>query len=140
LSSQLGNIYTGALFGCLVSLINHQGAALLNKKIFMFSYGSGLAASLYVFKVVGNIEHMKNNLNLIKRLESRKKVTPEVYDQIMMEKELNYGKASLVPKVQQNLFLNRIKKKNERCFIIIFYPQLVGFRFVGRRRILFRKN
>ena len=99
MSSQLGNIYTGALYGCLASIINNQGSSLLNKRILMFSYGSGLAASLFVLRVVGNLDQMKNNLNLMKRLEGRRRVEPELYDQIMLEKEQNYGKAPFIPKV-----------------------------------------
>ena len=38
-SKNLGNIYTGALIGCLVSLLTDDKLDTDNKKIMMFSYG-----------------------------------------------------------------------------------------------------
>ncbi len=39
LSKNLGNIYTGALMGCLVSLLTDKQLNTINKKVLMFSYG-----------------------------------------------------------------------------------------------------
>jgi len=49
LSKELGNIYTGSLYTGLISLMENKDE-LLNKRICMFSYGSGCAASLFVLK------------------------------------------------------------------------------------------
>lgn len=47
LAKQLGNTYTGSLYNGLLSLICDETIDLTNKRVFMFSYGSGCAASLY---------------------------------------------------------------------------------------------
>lgn len=47
LAKNLGNIYTGSLYNGLLSLICDDSLDLTNKKICMFSYGSGCAASMF---------------------------------------------------------------------------------------------
>jgi hydroxymethylglutaryl-CoA synthase len=54
LAKQLGNIYTGSLYNGLISLVCDKDVNLVGKKIFMFSYGSGCAASMFIIKVVGD--------------------------------------------------------------------------------------
>lgn len=51
LAKQLGNIYTGSLYNGLISLICDESIDLTGKKILMFSYGSGCAASMFVLRV-----------------------------------------------------------------------------------------
>ena len=47
ISARTGNIYTGSLYLGLISLIENQ-PSLVGKKIAMFSYGSGLASSMFI--------------------------------------------------------------------------------------------
>lgn len=78
-----GNMYCGSVWGGLVSLIaNVESATLQNKKIGIFSYGSGLASSFFSLKVVGSTETMAKTLSLKDRLAARRTVAPEVYDQM----------------------------------------------------------
>jgi hydroxymethylglutaryl-CoA synthase len=78
-----GNMYCASVYGGLVSLLsNVDSAALQGKRIGMFSYGSGLASSLFSFQVVGSTEALKDNLNLEARLAARRTVAPEVYDEV----------------------------------------------------------
>ena len=51
LAKQLGNIYTGSLYNGLLSLICDESIDLTDKKVLMFSYGSGCAASMFVLHV-----------------------------------------------------------------------------------------
>jgi len=48
-NQNVGNCYTGSVFGGLVSLVCSEGESLLGKRIMVFSYGSGSAASIYSF-------------------------------------------------------------------------------------------
>lgn len=78
-----GNMYCGSLYGGLVSLLaNVESADLQGKRIGLFSYGSGLASSLFSARVVGSTESIKAALNLKQRLAERTTVAPEVYDQV----------------------------------------------------------
>lgn len=90
LSKTLGNIYTGSLYTGLISLI--ETSNLENKSIMMFSYGSGLMASMFTLHVRGDITHMKSILNLKDRLAARIEIDPTEFDTILASKERNYGK------------------------------------------------
>ncbi|KAM0787550.1 hypothetical protein ACM66B_003620 [Microbotryomycetes sp. NB124-2] len=68
-SRKLGNMYAGSLYGSLASLINAvPSAELQNKRVGLYSYGSGLAASFFTAKVVGNTDAMRKNLDLDARI------------------------------------------------------------------------
>lgn len=76
-----GNMYCGSVWGGLASLIGHVDAAQLEgKRIGLFSYGSGLAASFCSFRVTGSTEKLAKTLNLPARLAARLAVSPEAYD------------------------------------------------------------
>jgi hydroxymethylglutaryl-CoA synthase len=78
-----GNMYTASVYSGLCSLIKNVGSEQLQgKRIGVFSYGSGLASSLFSFKVKGSTKKFAENLNLAERLAARNVVTPEVYDQV----------------------------------------------------------
>ena len=78
-----GNMYTASVYSGLVSLLsNVDSATLQGKRIGVFSYGSGLASSLFSLKVVGPTESFAKNLNLKERLAARQTVAPEFYDQV----------------------------------------------------------
>lgn len=53
MAKKLGNIYTGSLYNGLLTLICDETIDLKGKKILMFSYGSGCAASLFYVRVEG---------------------------------------------------------------------------------------
>jgi hydroxymethylglutaryl-CoA synthase len=78
-----GNMYCASVYGGLVSLLsNVDSATLQGKRIGVFSYGSGLASSLFSLKVTGPTDVIQKTLNLKERLAARRTVAPEVYDQV----------------------------------------------------------
>lgn len=82
-----GNMYCASVYGGLVSVLsNVDSAALQGKRIGIFSYGSGLAASLFSLKVNGSTDSIKKNIGLQERLDARQTVAPEVYDQVRLQK------------------------------------------------------
>lgn len=97
----LGNIYTGSLYNGLISLICDDSIDLSNKKVMLFSYGSGCAASMFYVHVK---EGYKNHYVYLKsryqeRLSKRKFVSAEDYDQWMINREANFGKNNYTPTV-----------------------------------------
>lgn len=54
LAKRLGNIYTGSLYNGLLTLLCDETLDLKGKKIMLFSYGSGCAASMFYVNVVGD--------------------------------------------------------------------------------------
>lgn len=78
-----GNMYCASVYGSLCSLLSNVGSEQLHgKKLGFFSYGSGLASSLFSVKVVGDVSEMVSKLNLQERLEARRTVAPEIYDEV----------------------------------------------------------
>ncbi|PMD22956.1 hydroxymethylglutaryl-CoA synthase [Hyaloscypha hepaticicola] len=76
-----GNMYCASVYGGLVSLLsNVDSNTLQGKRMGVFSYGSGLASSLFSLKIVGSTENIQKTLDLQERLAARRTVAPEVYD------------------------------------------------------------
>lgn len=53
ISQRIGNIYTGSLYSCLISLLVSK-LELKNKNVMLFSYGSGLCSSMLSVKIHSN--------------------------------------------------------------------------------------
>lgn len=78
-----GNMYCASVYGGLVSLLsNVSNDQLQGKRVGVFSYGSGLASSFFSMKVVGDVSKMVEKLELHARLDARRTVAPEVYDEV----------------------------------------------------------
>ncbi|KAI9824800.1 MAG: 3-hydroxy-3-methylglutaryl coenzyme A synthase [Thelocarpon impressellum] len=93
-----GNMYCASVYGSLVSLLsNIESAQLQGKRIGVFSYGSGLASSFFSLRVVGETAALKEKLNLHPRLEARRTVAPEVYDEMCVLREKAHLQKSYTP-------------------------------------------
>jgi len=78
-----GNMYTASVYGSLCALLsNVVPRDFMGKKIALFSYGSGLASSLFSMKVNGDVSKIVESLDLHKRLDARMTVAPEIYDEV----------------------------------------------------------
>uniref|UniRef100_A0A2K5DM95 Hydroxymethylglutaryl-CoA synthase n=1 Tax=Aotus nancymaae TaxID=37293 RepID=A0A2K5DM95_AOTNA len=105
LSTHNGNMYTSSLYGCLASLLSHHSAQeLAGSRIGAFSYGSGLAASFFSFRVSQDASPgspldklVSSTSDLPKRLASRKCVSPEEFTEIMNQREQFYHKVNFSP-------------------------------------------
>ncbi|DAA72770.1 TPA_exp: Uncharacterized protein A8136_5439 [Trichophyton benhamiae CBS 112371] len=97
-ATMCGNSYTASVYFGLVSLLSSvQGKELLGKRVGFFSYGSGLASSMYSLRVKGNTDEMARKLNLVQRLEARKAESPEFYDQMCRLREKAYQQRNYTP-------------------------------------------
>lgn len=80
-----GNMYCASVWGGLASLIGHVDSAnLQGKRIALFSYGSGLAASFFSFRINGSTETISKTLDIPQRLVARRAVPPETYDSVCL--------------------------------------------------------
>ncbi|SCU93876.1 LAMI_0E15896g1_1 [Lachancea mirantina] len=94
-----GNMYTGSTYSSLASLIFYVGSeALQGKRIGLYSYGSGLAASFFSLKVVGDVSHIVNVLNIDKKLQSRTTESPVDYEAAIKLREEAHLQKDFVPK------------------------------------------
>ncbi|XP_053689435.1 uncharacterized protein LOC128738381 [Sabethes cyaneus] len=102
LANQVGNMYTPSVYGGLVSLlINSDVSELAGKKVGVFSYGSGLASTMYSIAVTSNqqdLSSLKDHLNYVQPLlNARRKVSPEQFTQLMEIREANNHAAPYEP-------------------------------------------
>ncbi|KAB5542921.1 hydroxymethylglutaryl-coenzyme A synthase C terminal-domain-containing protein [Coniochaeta sp. 2T2.1] len=80
-ATNVGNMYCASVWGGLASIIGHiESEDLQGKRLGLFSYGSGLAASFCSFRVNGSTQNIKDVLQIQKRLTNRRAVPPETYD------------------------------------------------------------
>src|SRR6201996_7381838 len=97
-ATMCGNMYCGSVYGGLVGLISNVAPKTLHgKRLGVFSYGSGLASSLFSLKVVGDTTEMVEKLNLQERLGARRVVAPEVYDEMCLLREKAHLKKGFKP-------------------------------------------
>lgn len=102
LANQVGNMYTPSVYSGLVSLlINEPVENLSDRRIGVFSYGSGLASTMYSIKITGDSEKLReftSKLDYVKPLlESREKVAPAEFTKMMEIREKNNHAAPYEP-------------------------------------------
>ncbi|XP_030062547.1 hydroxymethylglutaryl-CoA synthase, mitochondrial [Microcaecilia unicolor] len=130
LATQNGNMYTPSMYGCLASVLARNSARqLAGSRIGAFSYGSGLASSLFSIQVSQDsapgspLDKLVSSLSdLPDRLDSRKKVKPEEFTEIMKLKEETHHLMNYVPQgAVEDLFpgtwyLDKIDEKYRRVY------------------------
>lgn len=80
-----GNMYTASVYSGLASLLaNVKSENLQGKRIAMFSYGSGLASSLFSLRINGSTKEISEKISLLERLEARRVVEPQLYDDVCL--------------------------------------------------------
>ncbi|KAJ5648459.1 hypothetical protein N7490_004831 [Penicillium lividum] len=93
-----GNMYTATVYAGLASLLSHVTFSPSEpKRIGLFSYGSGLASSLFSAKIVGDVSVMVEKLNLKNRLEARNVLAPAAYDDMCKLREHAHLKKNFKP-------------------------------------------
>ncbi|KAI7816768.1 hypothetical protein BC939DRAFT_467820 [Gamsiella multidivaricata] len=122
-STNVGNMYTASVWACLSSLLSSTpDEETLNKRIGMFSYGSGSAATFFSLKVVSSTQTFRDTLQIKDRLEKRVKVTPQVFaehlklrEETALLKDYNpIGDISTL--VKGTYYLQRIDEKFRRTY------------------------
>ncbi|KAF9911793.1 hypothetical protein EC991_002095 [Linnemannia zychae] len=87
-ATNVGNMYTASVWACLSSLMSSASdEEILNKRIGLFSYGSGSAATFFSLKVVASTEKFRETLQIKTRLANRTKVTPEHFAELLKLRE-----------------------------------------------------
>ncbi|NXH50986.1 HMCS2 protein, partial [Dicaeum eximium] len=128
LSSRNGNMYTPSMYGCLASLLSQCSAQdLAGSRIGAFSYGSGLAASMFSFRVSQDaapgspLDKLVSSLaDLPARLDARKRVAPQDFAEIMKQREETHHLADHAPHGSQadlfpgTWYLTRVDSKYRR--------------------------
>ncbi|XP_039181862.1 hydroxymethylglutaryl-CoA synthase, mitochondrial [Crotalus tigris] len=130
LSARNGNMYTPSVYGCLASLLAQYSAKqLAGSRIGVFSYGSGLAASMFSLKASQNfapgspLEKLVYSLSDLEiRLDSRKCVSPEKFNEILKVREDTHNSVDHVPHGSKDdlfpgtWYLEQVDEKNRRKY------------------------
>ncbi|CAN8027847.1 unnamed protein product [Ixodes persulcatus] len=95
LSNQVGNMYTPSLYSCLASYIaSCPVSELAGRRVGLFSYGSGMAATLFSMRVTRDLspespllELHASLADLPGRLAQRRKVAPAEFARMMKLRE-----------------------------------------------------
>ncbi|XP_042498630.1 hydroxymethylglutaryl-CoA synthase-like [Macadamia integrifolia] len=101
LSKQAGNMYTGSLYASFASLIHNKHSSLVDKRVIMFSYGSGLAATMFSLQLRGGqhpftLSNIATVMNVSEKLKSRHKISPENFVETLKLMEHQYGAKDFV--------------------------------------------
>ncbi|KAJ5634213.1 hypothetical protein N7528_002055 [Penicillium herquei] len=93
-----GNMYTATVYAGLASLLSFVPFSPSEpKRIGLFSYGSGLASSLFSAKIVGDVSYIVEKLDLKNRLDSRNVLAPAAYDEMCKLREHAHLKKNFKP-------------------------------------------
>ena len=86
-SYRIGNSYTASMYMSLASLVSERGAALAGQRVSAFSYGSGLAASMFSLAPPTTagpaLAQMAEEIDLANVLSARRELTGEEADSLL---------------------------------------------------------
>lgn len=111
LSKELGNCYTASLYIGLASLIFNEGKRLAGKDTLLFSYGSGLASSMFHVSVnmegatengKFTLDKMQQAMDLQNRLDARTKASVGEYVKVIEDNVKRYTEGERVSTTPTN--------------------------------------
>eukprot|EP01087_Luapelamoeba_hula_P001719 TRINITY_DN1148_c0_g1_i1.p1 TRINITY_DN1148_c0_g1~~TRINITY_DN1148_c0_g1_i1.p1 ORF type:complete len:490 (+),score=64.27 TRINITY_DN1148_c0_g1_i1:402-1871(+) len=100
LPSELGNSYCGSLYTGLQSLVDHVSKQPQKKKeqrVLLFSYGSGLAATMFSLKIQGDVSDIAQKADIVNRLKQRKPISPADFTTTLKRREETHTMAPFEP-------------------------------------------
>jgi len=110
IAKNVGNMYTPSLYASLCSLMcNIDIEDLMDKRVALFSYGSGLASSMFSLRITKNKEELIPLIKTVeisaKRLAERTEVEPQAFVKILELREKRHNAKSYKPECGiENLF------------------------------------
>jgi hydroxymethylglutaryl-CoA synthase len=120
LSKHTGNSYCGTLyFGLQSILAENAPEKLAGKRIGMFSYGSGLAATIFSL-AAGDVSRVTDR-SVIARLKQRVEATPQEFTDALAQRGAMFGSAPFKPKLTHEPFkgtyvLHEIDAQHRRTY------------------------
>ncbi|KAH9721687.1 Hydroxymethylglutaryl-CoA synthase [Citrus sinensis] len=105
---QVGNMYTASLYAALASLIHNKHSELDGKRVVLFSYGSGLTATMFSLKLSEghhpfSLSNILSVMNVAGKLKSRHEFPPEKFVEVMKLMEHRYGAKDFVTSKDSSL-------------------------------------
>jgi len=101
LAMELGNSYCASLYCGIHSLLSyirkHKVDTHQGKRALIFSYGSGLAASLFSVKIQGDVSMIADTSAFEDRLKHRTKLSPAQFEAVLTKREQVHSAPSFTP-------------------------------------------
>ncbi|KAA8522332.1 hypothetical protein F0562_013307 [Nyssa sinensis] len=124
---QVGNMYTASLYAAFVSLIHNKHSTLAGQRVVMFSYGSGLTATMFSFRLCEgkhpfSLKNIATVMNVGEKLKSRHEFPPEKFVETMKLMEHRYGAKDFVTSKDRSLlspgtyYLTEVDSKYRRFY------------------------
>ncbi|KAF5460744.1 hypothetical protein F2P56_020591 [Juglans regia] len=93
---QVGNMYTASLYAAFASLIHNKHTTLAGQRVVLFSYGSGLTATMFSLKFQEgqhpfSLSNIATVMDVQRKLDSRHEYSPEKFVETMKLMEHRYG-------------------------------------------------
>ncbi|KAF7364274.1 3-hydroxy-3-methylglutaryl coenzyme A synthase [Mycena sanguinolenta] len=97
-SRRLGNMYTASLYGCLASLLSTVSSAdLLGKRVSLYAFGGGCAASFWTLRIKGDTSEIARKMDLLSRLAKMKVASCQEFTDALQLREKNYNAVNFKP-------------------------------------------
>ena len=94
-----GNMYTGSLYGGLASILSNKSSdELQGKRILLYSFGSGCAASFFIVRIAGSTQKIHDTLRLKERLAAMQVVPCSAYVDALKTREETHNAVAHDPK------------------------------------------
>ena len=118
----LGNIYCGSVFAGILSILGASDpSSLANKRIGVFSYGSGLISMFFSLRIVGTTAAISAAVNLSKRLEQRTRIAAQDFEQLLADREQMYLARDWTPAATERrvgtYYLARVDERGRRLYV-----------------------
>ncbi|KAK6125447.1 hypothetical protein DH2020_040804 [Rehmannia glutinosa] len=89
-------MYTASLYAAFASLLHNKNSTLAGQRVILFSYGSGLSATMFSLrfnegKRPFSLSNIATVMNVSEKLKSRNEFPPEKFVEIMKLMEHRYG-------------------------------------------------
>ncbi|CAI9784521.1 unnamed protein product [Fraxinus pennsylvanica] len=93
---QVGNMYTASIYAAFASLLHNKNSTLAGQRAILFSYGSGLSATMFSVRLNEgqhpfSLSNIATIMNVSEKLKSRHEFPPEKFVEIMQVMEHRYG-------------------------------------------------
>eukprot|EP00698_Gefionella_okellyi_P015561 TRINITY_DN4394_c0_g1_i1.p1 TRINITY_DN4394_c0_g1~~TRINITY_DN4394_c0_g1_i1.p1 ORF type:complete len:468 (-),score=101.51 TRINITY_DN4394_c0_g1_i1:121-1524(-) len=113
-AAELGNSYTGSLYASLVSSLMRDDDA--GRRLLMFSYGSGLASTMFSLNVRKSAKDVINTTEIENRLLKRTRVPPQQYEEMLAGREAHGLTGSVDGLFPGTFYLSHVDKMKRRFY------------------------
>ncbi len=116
-NSQMGGTYSSSIFIALIGLIDSCSKLNPGDRISIFSYGSGACGEFYSAKIGSKAHESIAGLNYQQKLDSRRKISVDEYEEIEKNREKNVDLINLKLDLSNNKIYSDFYKGSNRLIL-----------------------